>query len=545
NIEIAVYGGGDLNFIRPLADVPEKELRFYKLALKLCALGILEDEIPQMLLRAIVWNSGDTHYSAESAAHLDGNMSFEACKQAFPKYIMTPNAIISRIMREISNVKSLLGDDHEIVSIMETEMGVGQRWLTPADSQKSKLISMEKETETSVFLGSLPNGQPIYETSNQSLITIAPPGSGKTQCHVLPNIPSYGGSVIVLDVKGECYTETAESRAELGSVFRFGPTYKDSHSFNPLGHLDVDSDDFFDDCKALSALMIVPEGKDPTWELRARDLLSVFLAHTVIMNDAPTLEPVLDLASGVGLEPTLKALSEKDAEHAAIIPRSLRREAAGLLDTLKRSEKQFEGYIGSLKQHLSVWDTSAIERITEKSDWTPKIFRQEKATLYLCVAAEDIERFAPVMRVIIGQHVRELLKTADDECWPPVLFMLDELPRLGQMAPVRTALETGRGKGIKLWMICQYQAQLMEAYGKDIAKGMMGSCSVELYMNASAEDAEFISKRLGNQVDVQTAKDRPLATPQDLVGPKFENSVVAFVKGTEPVLLEKKFFYES
>ncbi|WP_205387747.1 cell envelope integrity protein TolA, partial [Pseudosulfitobacter sp. DSM 107133] len=76
----------------------------------------------------------------------------------------------------------------------------------------------------------------VNYNGEKSLITIAGPGSGKTQCHVLPNLNSFEGAAIVLDVKGECYDKSASWRREhVGPVFAFAPSNPDaSQKYNPL-----------------------------------------------------------------------------------------------------------------------------------------------------------------------------------------------------------------------------------------------------------------------------------------------------------------------
>jgi type IV secretion system protein VirD4 len=45
-----------------------------------------------------------------------------------------------------------------------------------------------------------------------SMVTIAPPGSGKTQCNAFPNLLTWTGAAIVLDISGDIYEHTAAWR---------------------------------------------------------------------------------------------------------------------------------------------------------------------------------------------------------------------------------------------------------------------------------------------------------------------------------------------
>jgi len=64
----------------------------------------------------------------------------------------------------------------------------------------------------------------VSKTFPHALI-VAPTGRGKGVGFVIPNLLTYKGSAVVLDVKGENFRETSRFRASMGDkVFRFAPT---------------------------------------------------------------------------------------------------------------------------------------------------------------------------------------------------------------------------------------------------------------------------------------------------------------------------------
>ena len=69
-------------------------------------------------------------------------------------------------------------------------------------------------------------------------LIVAPTGRGKTTGFVIPNLLTWQGSAVTLDVKGECFEATARHRAAQGDkVYRFAPTDwegKRTHRYNPL-----------------------------------------------------------------------------------------------------------------------------------------------------------------------------------------------------------------------------------------------------------------------------------------------------------------------
>lgn len=385
----------------------------------------------------------------------------------------------------------------------------------------------------------------VYFNSEKSLITLAAPGSGKTQCHVLPALNQYEGSVIVLDIKGECLQESGHWRHEnVGPVLAFAPAQPEqSNKYNPLSFVSQDPNQVWEDARLVAEMLVVPKSKsDPTWETQGRQLLTLLIAYVAYQSDEErNMATILDLISEIGLEEAFDDIMEEGAP----FPSSMCRTANKFRQMRETAEKQFQGVLSGASQHLTVWEGSAVEKITKSSDWSPEDFRSSPPiSLYLCVPPNAIETYAPLLRVIIGQHVRELMKEEPDRNAPHILFMLDELPRLGKMEPIREALEVGRSYGIKLWMFAQYAGQLQEAYGKEIADGMIESCGARIYMNPGADTAEKLAKTLGTRENLLTGKTEPVVTPQELMGPEWRDDMLVFATGEPPLRLKKVFFHE-
>ncbi|MBO9479748.1 type IV secretory system conjugative DNA transfer family protein [Shimia sp. R11_0] len=96
----------------------------------------------------------------------------------------------------------------------------GSGWFSEQDISTSKSFSFDATKDDNLLLGVL-GDYALWYQGEKSLVTIAAPGSGKTQCHVLPALKYFQGSAIVLDIKGECFDETANLR--IGDVFNILP----------------------------------------------------------------------------------------------------------------------------------------------------------------------------------------------------------------------------------------------------------------------------------------------------------------------------------
>jgi type IV secretion system protein VirD4 len=266
-------------------------------------------------------------------------------------------------------------------------------------------------------------------------------------------------------------------------------------------------------------------------------VLTAAIARTCLQADPAkrSLADVLDVFHGVGWDKFVMALQ------MAVDIRSMTR--AG--NSLKEMEpKTRDGVLQTGLASLSAWDGDRIERATRKSDWSPLDLRGGKnPTIYICLKPNEVESYISILRVFIAQHIRMLTSALPPHGAPPILFLLDELPRLRQMPPVEEALEIGRQYGIRLWMFAQSLGQLENAY--ENAEGMVGSCAIRMYMNPSLHDetAQKLSDQIGLQDGVLDNTRQKIVEAPVLAGPDYKDFVIVMASGFKPFRVRKSFAY--
>jgi len=210
------------------------------------------------------------------------------------------------------------------------------------------------------------------------------------------------------------------------------------------------------------------------------------------------------------------------------------------------NEKTLSSVLQTARSSLNAWSGERIARATQRSDWSPLDLRRgTNPTVYIYIRPNEVDAYLSMLRVFIGQHIRVLTGGAVPERGsPPILVMLDELPRLKYMAPVDEALNIGRKYGLRLWMFAQSVGQLQNAY--ENADGMLGSCAVRIYMNPSGADglAEKISEELGYVDSVHDDSRKRLVEAADLAGPKFKDLQIVLGLGTTPAMVSKDFAWK-
>jgi len=143
----------------------------------------------------------------------------------------------------------------------------------------------------------------------------------------------------------------------------------------------------------------------------------------------------------------------------------------------------------------------------------------------------------------------------------PILFLLDEFPRLGKNEKIAHALATLRSKKITLCLIIQSLAQLDVIYNEKEREVICGTCSYKAILNATdVTTQEYFSKLVGKYYMSKKAnstqygwvleKGRGVTESKDLV-PIIE--AFEFVTLRDVVLItpfgffivDKKPFYET
>jgi type IV secretion system protein VirD4 len=423
----------------------------------------------------------------------------------------------------------------------------GPGFLTPDGVPQS---AFRTQGPYPIYLGTLPqDGSWLSYSGGGALLTVAPPGSGKTQCHVIPNLLQWPAPAVVLDVKGELYTATSRWRAEnVGPVFRFAPTDpRRSHHYNPLALVSDERDQVWQESRFLADMLIVPSGeKDRFWDESAKALVAAAIAYIVHSSppDDRTMSKLLDIVHGGA---PFKEMIEGLTAAERIPPMVRAGTSLGEMD-----EKTRANVLSTVQTSFHAWEDAPVTAVTDRCDWSPTDLRAGSGghpTVYICLRPREVEAYISILRVLIAQHIRMLTAELPAEGARgqilPVLFMLDELPRLKEMPPVAEAIEIGASYGLRVWMFAQSLGQLQKAYPN--ADGMISSCAVRVYFNPTGADglAEKLSKELGNVANPADGTQLPLVPAHELAGPKWEKMQLALALATRPARIQKEFAHEN
>ena len=336
----------------------------------------------------------------------------------------------------------------------------------------------------------------VSKTFPHALI-VAPTGRGKGVGFVIPNLLTYKGSAVVLDVKGENFRETSRFRASMGDkVFRFAPTDWDrpTHRYNPLARIAAmtNPDRQQMELKLTAKLFLQTDNEKLSGLLAGGIDLFVAAGLLAFERGVPTIGEIYRITASGGdkQKEYLKRAQEVKNSSAKLI---FERMASTNNDTLT-------SYLSLLMTSgLDTWDNRAIDAATATSDFSFRDIRRRPHAIYLVVESEMIRPLAPLIRLFFSDLIASLhaQEPGDDEPWP-VMIMLDEFDRLGKMPIVAESIKTLRSFGGNLAIVTQTIPALDEIYGENTRRSLQGGAGVKLYLTPSEQKTiEELSQAVG------------------------------------------------
>ncbi|NNF71341.1 MAG: type IV secretory system conjugative DNA transfer family protein [Rhodobacteraceae bacterium] len=342
-------------------------------------------------------------------------------------------------------------------------------------------------------------------------LIVAPTGRGKTTGFVIPNLLTWQGSVVVLDVKGECYEASARHRAAAGdTVYRFAPTdweTKRTHRYNPLLRIYELPDPARQQMELLLLATLFLQNDNDRVQGLLKGGIDLFVAAGLLafQRHRPTLGEIYRIAASGG---------HKQKEYLARA-HEVRNPAARLIFTRLASTNNdtLTSYVSLLMTSgLDQWQNPAIDDATAMSDFDFRTIRKQPFSVYLVVQPLMVKPLAPLIRLFFSDLLSAMQEKepGPDEPWP-VMILLDEFNRLGKMPIVAESIEILRQYRGHLAIVTQTIPAIDEIYGENTRRALQGNAGIKLYLTPSDEKTvEELSKAVGKTTKTVVTRSRAI-----------------------------------
>jgi type IV secretion system protein VirD4 len=396
---------------------------------------------------------------------------------------------------------------------------------------------------------------------SEHVLVEAPTRSGKGIGIVIPNLLTWAGSVVVLDVKRENFDASAGFRARYGQqVFLFNPTDRQGRTarYNPLAYIDrSDSDDVIIELQKIATMLFTtPERGEAFWANGARTGFAGVGAWLAETSDEP-------LTMGA----IYRYLTEGDArsffkQELANPKLSLSTGCrTALADFAGGSDNSFADIKKTITNVLGLWLNPLVDAATSASDFDLRDLRKRHISIYLGVSPDELDRIAPLYNLLFQQLIDLNVRELPSEATPvPVLVILDEFARLGRASVLASAFSYVAGYGIRLLPVIQSRSQLRGVYGEHLADEIVANCGVEVaFTPKELRVANELSDRIGyvgqesvtrsltihgllaNRSKSISEQRRALLLPQELM--QFPTDRLLLLRGGIPPIIGTKIFY--
>ena len=376
-----------------------------------------------------------------------------------------------------------------------------------------------------------------------NLLIVAPTRSGKGLLAV-SQLLTWHHSVIVNDIKGDLFTQSAGFRSLLGPVYVLDPTGV-GHGYDPLQGKATE------DALYSSATQLLHQAgeQDQIFTQRATTMLACIFAAAKLEGVAAL--PYARMMLRAGLTGCVERLQTVSPQLATIFL-DVSLENANLTDRFLLSSW------GTLTARMRPLLTETVVRSLAHSDFTAEqiMLNPKPVTVYLRWKEQDLLALSPLVRLLWGSLIDELATTYDSRAGvgcKPVMLLVDEAGRTA-IPSLADHATTVVGRGISIWLAVQSLSQLEVIYGKARAQVLRDNMESQLYYRPTdVATARYVEERCGRQSAYahqtteqhggHTSEGRseqaiPLLSAHDFLRYK-DHEVIGFHRALPPFKLER------
>jgi len=355
--------------------------------------------------------------------------------------------------------------------------------------------SMQQSNFNLGFVFGKQDGKHIIKpySADGHILVVGGVGSGKSTCIAIPTLRSWAHIIyaaFVIDIKGELYAKTKSNKPH---VKVFNPLDNNSYGYDPYYFLRT-SNNPAQEARAIAQAIIPlpPDIKDPFWIESAQNIFTAAILHYNKQN-CSFLETVQQIQS---LSPRDLIIEICSGEGVYFV--------GNMIDM---DDKVLSSIVAEISKNIVHFATdknliSALSRTNNIEPW----MLEHGFDIYIQIPEYLLKQWKNLLTLIVNQFLTYFEKR-NEQTAKPILFLLDEFPRLGKISAMLDGLATLRSKKITICLIIQSLAQLDLIYGTNERKVIADTCAYKAILSATdAETQEYFSRLVGTYDDKVTSR---------------------------------------
>lgn len=339
------------------------------------------------------------------------------------------------------------------------------------------------------------------ESEDGHIAVLGGAGSGKSSCIAIPSLISWQSTIFAIDIKGELAEKTADKRSLQGHTVKImNPLDPDSYGFDPFFIL-KNSRNLIQDVKEIvQAIVPVSIGeKDPFWTESSQNILSAALLFGY--ENHLSFTESIELLQTTTLPTFFELLEEKGSPQANMFITQLK--------GLKEETLSSVGQTLSNRIMVFVSDSDIIDTLNRDIEITPTDL-DFGIDVFIQIPEDKIEQWQSFLTLVVNSFLKSFERRNENELKAnpnPILFLLDEFPRLGKVQAITNGLATLRSKQITIALFMQSMAQLDLIYGKETRQVIFDNCQYKAILRATDQETqEYLSKLVGTYERVKKSQ---------------------------------------
>jgi type IV secretion system protein VirD4 len=393
-------------------------------------------------------------------------------------------------------------------------------------------------------------------------LVIGPTRSGKGVGYVIPNALIFSGSMVVTDLKGEIFQQTAGYRKATGhQVFLFSPGAAKTHRWNPMDFVRQDRGNRTIDIQNMASILI-PEtigSENAVWQGTAQQVIAGVISYVLESSHYRNRRNLGEVNSlfnaGVDLQVLMKLIKEKEPDLSRFTTDSFNA-------YISLNERAARSALLDIQKAMQPFRNERVIAATSVTDIDLASMRRRPVSIYLAPNISDVTILRPLLTLFVQQSMDLLTRDFDPQALP-AYFLLDEFRQLKRMDEIMNKLPYVAGYNIKMAFIIQDLKSLDEIYGETSRHSLLGNCGLQLILGANDQaTAEYASRALGKKTirytsesrtlelmglprrtKVEQIRERDLMMPQE-VRQLPEDRMVLLVEGQRAIFGQKLRFHE-